>query len=125
MARDYDPIDIFAYSSPFGIGPVAEAYYEGRVSFDWRGYAAWGSLSIGLERIILGTTKFRVYAPVVASAFTGPTGLLTAFPSLGVATAAAGIVGASAAIAAAVVSVTPDAHRTSFTGQFSGKYFDY
>ncbi len=125
-------LESFVYSSPFGIGPVTEYVRTGQVSIDPIGYATWGVLGAGMEFAVLGTTKFSVYAPVASSALFGELGLFTV---LGLTTpiqvAASVTVGAavSAAVAKVVVDVTETTggkpHMTSFTGQMSGKYFDY
>ncbi len=121
-------LESFVYSSPFGIGPVTEYVRTGQVGIDPAGYAAWGALGATAEFAILGTTKFAVYAPVVHSAFFGELGLFTVTGTAGSITAlssVAAVAGASAAISRIYVDHTPDAHRTSFTGQISGRYFDY
>ena len=121
-------LESFVYSAPFGIGPVTEYVRTGDVHIDPMGYASWGALGASMEFAILGTTKFAVYAPVVNSAFFGELGLFTVTGTAGLVSAvstAAIVVGASAAISKVIVDHTPDAHRTSFTGQMSGRYFDY
>ena len=123
----------FAFSSPFGIGVIGEYYFTGEVSFSPSGYASWAGMSAGLEYSLLGTTKARVYAPVVYDAFYGSTGLFTAFPVLGsvVSTAVVvpGALATTALISKTIVDTTYEhggkPHLTSFTGQMSGRYFDY
>ncbi len=121
-------LESFAYSAPFGIGPVTEYVRTGKVGIDPAGYLAWGTLGAGMEFAVLGTTKFAVYAPVVHSAFFGELGLFTVTGTAPYITAASAVVvtvGVSAVISKTYVDHTPDAHRTSFTGQISGRYFDY
>lgn len=122
----------FAFSAPFGIGPVTEYAVTGKVGFDPAGYAAWGALGAGAEFALLGTTKFAVYAPVAAEALVGELGLLTVTGTaapLAVAAGATALVAGSAIASKAIVDVTTAVggkpHLTSFTGQMSGKYFDY
>ena len=121
-------LESFVYSSPFGIGPVTEYVRTGQVGIDPVGYIAWGALGAGMEFAVLGTTKFAVYAPAVNSAFFGELGLFTVTGTAGSVTAvttAAVVVGLSVVISKTIVDHTPNAHRTSFTGQMSGRYFDY
>ncbi len=121
-------LESFAYSAPFGIGPVTEYVRTGQIGIDPAGYLAWGALGAGMEFAVLGTTKFAVYAPVVHSAFFGELGLFTVTGTAGSVTAVSSatvLVGLSAILSKTIVDHTPNAHRTSFTGQMSGRYFDY
>ncbi len=129
----------FVFSAPFGIGPVGEYALTGKVSFSPSGYATWMAMDAGLLYGATwflegaGTTKLGVYGPAFLDAFYGSTGLFTAFPALGTGfTAVAlgtvlvgGSVIAGKAITDATIAVGGKPHRTSFTGQPSGPYFDY
>ncbi len=125
-------LESFAYSAPFGIGPVAEYVRTGQVGIDPIGYATWGVLGAGMEFAVLGTTKFAVYAPVASSSLFGELGLFTVLgltTPLQVAASVTVGVAVSAAVAKVVVDLTESSggkpHFTSFTGQMSGRYFDY
>ena len=121
-------LESFVYSAPFGIGPVTEYARTGQVGIDPIGYASWGALGASMEFAVLGTTKFAVYAPVVGSSFFGELGLFTVTGTAGIVSAAAtttAVVGASAVISKTIVDHSPHAHLTSFSGQMSGRYFDY
>lgn len=80
-------LEDFAYSSPYGIGPLGQLYYEGQWTISPLGMASWGAITYGFQKALLGTTSLRVYAPVVyESLFAAEVGL---FPALGVTKAGA------------------------------------
>lgn len=90
----------FAYSSPYGVGPAGQLYYEDQWSISPLGMASWGAITYGIQKSLFGTTSLRVYAPVVyESFFAAEVGL---FPALGVtkagAASVAGVVGGAALI---------------------------
>jgi hypothetical protein len=122
----------FAFSAPFGIGPITEYALTGKIGIDPAGYIAWGTLGAAAEFAILGSTKFAVYAPVVGSAFFGELGLFTVTGLATPIAASAGIIGVAAVSAVASKTIVDttyahggSSHLTSYTGQMSGKYFDY
>ncbi len=122
----------FAFSAPFGIGFATEYALTGKIGIDPAGYAAWAALGAGAEYRLLGTTRFATYAPVVVESLVGEMGLLTVTGLTGPLAVAAGatvLVGASAVGSKLIVDATyahgGKPHLTSFTGQMSGKYFDY
>ncbi len=90
----------FAFSAPFGIGPLTEYAITGKVGIDPIGYAAWGALGATAEFAILGTTKFAVYAPVVGSALFGELGLFTVTGLTTPLSAAAGVTAVTAGVIA-------------------------
>ncbi len=90
----------FAFSAPFGIGPITEYALTGKIGIDPAGYLAWGALGATAEFAILGTTKFSVYAPVVGSALFGELGLFTVTGLTTPLAAAAGVTAVTAGVVA-------------------------
>ena len=125
-------LESFAFSAPFGLGPIGQYAITGQVTIDPSGYLSWMALGGGMEFALFGTTKLAVYGPAIGSAFFGELGLFTVLglnaPIIAV-SAPVALVAASAVISKSVVDVTESTggkpHRTSFTGQPSGPFFDY
>ena len=85
-------LESFAYSAPFGIGPIGQYALTGQVSIDPVGYLSWGAFGSGVEFALFGTTKMMVYGPAIGSALFGELGLFTVLPGLGSAVAATSLI---------------------------------